>query len=309
MAQLILRLRHWPSAFHHHHHFCFLFPLDHLHLFIPSQTVLFPQDTRCYRQQSTATVPSARRNISYRFGGLRVPNTPAPYELGSSDTSSDSDDEPSWKSRNQKKREARRAVQWGMDLASFSTPQIRRILRLASLEEEVFQALMLVKRMGRDVREGKRRQFSYIGKLLREAEPELMDGLIQATKDGDHSRLQALSASEASVDKDDGEDDIYEEEYESGDEESPEHVSIATRWLDGLVTRDNGITNEVYSIRSIEFDRQELRKLVRKVHSIQEGQSSVGKDVGGGEADLIGAKKSLSRFLRTLAKQIPTSDL
>lgn len=57
-----------------------------------------------------------------------------------------------------------------------------------------------------------------LGKLLREAEPELMDGLIQATKDGDQSRLQALSGSEASVDEDDGEDEIYEEEYETEDE-------------------------------------------------------------------------------------------
>lgn len=49
------------------------------------------------------------------------------------------------------------------------------------------------------------------GKLLREAEPELMDGLIQATKDGDQSRLQALSGSEAAADEEDGEDDIYED--------------------------------------------------------------------------------------------------
>lgn len=33
-------------------------------------------------------------------------------------------------------------------------------------------------------------------------------------------------------------------------------MSIAARWFDGLVTRDVGITNEVYSIHSIDFDRQ-----------------------------------------------------
>ena len=49
------------------------------------------------------------------------------------------------KSRNALKREARRAVQWGMDLAKFPPPQIKRILRAASLETEVFDALMLVK--------------------------------------------------------------------------------------------------------------------------------------------------------------------
>lgn len=35
------------------------------------------------------------------------------------------------KSRNELKREARRAVQWGMELAMFSPPQIKRILRWA----------------------------------------------------------------------------------------------------------------------------------------------------------------------------------
>lgn len=66
------------------------------------------------------------------------------------------------KSRNEKKRVARRAVKWGIDLASFSTPQIKRILTVASSEPKVFEAIMLVKRLGRDVREGRRRQFNYI---------------------------------------------------------------------------------------------------------------------------------------------------
>lgn len=131
------------------------------------------------------------------------------------------------KSRNELKREASRAVRWGMELAKFSTPQIKKVLRsgissstrkeslskcefffsrfscsssvcrIASVEREVFEALMLVKvmhplydhsteilyddpcfasmlylrlgfcceqRLGSDVREGKRRQFNYIGK-------------------------------------------------------------------------------------------------------------------------------------------------
>lgn len=128
MAQRIIRLRQWPPAFHHHH--ChFLSPLNHLHLFLSSHTVLLPPETGCNRQRSASTVPLAHRNVHYRSRGLRFPNAPAPDELGPSDASSDSDDDPSRKSRNQKKREARRAVQWGMDLASFSTPQIRRILR------------------------------------------------------------------------------------------------------------------------------------------------------------------------------------
>ncbi|PIA57305.1 hypothetical protein AQUCO_00600206v1, partial [Aquilegia coerulea] len=66
------------------------------------------------------------------------------------------------KSRNQLKREARKAVQWGMDLANFTVPQIKFIIRIASLDQEVFDAIMVVKRLGSDVREGKRRQFNYI---------------------------------------------------------------------------------------------------------------------------------------------------
>ncbi|XP_031487470.1 uncharacterized protein LOC116255701 isoform X1 [Nymphaea colorata] len=51
------------------------------------------------------------------------------------------------KSRNEKKREAKRAVKWGMDLAQFPPPQIKLILKAAALEQEVFEALMLAKEM------------------------------------------------------------------------------------------------------------------------------------------------------------------
>ncbi|XP_039170805.1 uncharacterized protein LOC104456665 [Eucalyptus grandis] len=64
---------------------------------------------------------------------------------------------------------------------------------------------MLAKRLGPDVREGKRRQFNFIGKLLREVEPELMDASIEATEDDDQSRLRALLVSEAWVGKDNDE--------------------------------------------------------------------------------------------------------
>lgn len=120
-----------------------------------------------------------------------------------------------------------------------------------------------------------------LGKLLREVQPELMDELIQATKDGDQSRLQALSGSVLI-----GEDDEEAEESEFEEEEVPYHIlwnllnvlmslepysilflewclqgsdeciNMATRWCEGLISKDIKITNEVYSIRSVEFDRQ-----------------------------------------------------
>ncbi|XP_015636802.1 uncharacterized protein [Oryza sativa Japonica Group] len=110
---------------------------------------------------------SSLASSSHRLSLPRAlrPAGPLPSDVEDSDDSNAGDGagEALRKSRNDLKREARRAVQWGMDLAKFSPPQIKRILRAASLDREVFDALMLVKRFGSDVREGKRRQFNYIG--------------------------------------------------------------------------------------------------------------------------------------------------
>ncbi|KAI6687641.1 hypothetical protein NL676_024469 [Syzygium grande] len=240
MAYLVRPLRQWPRL--HHHHGLSLFPYPsslsrfgttshhHHHHLHPRHSLVF------------ILVPSSRREVHYPPRGLRFPNSAPAYDPREGDVSdSDSNSE---KSRNRKKREARRAVRWGMELASFSNPQIKRILRVASLEQEVLDALVIAKRLGPDVREGKRRQFNYI------------DALIEATKDGEHSRLQAFSVSEAWVgeDDDEGEEDFEEEEEE--EEESSEHASIASRWFDGLISKDIQITNEVYSIPTIDFDRQ-----------------------------------------------------
>ncbi|MQM15930.1 hypothetical protein Taro_048882 [Colocasia esculenta] len=170
------------------------------------------------------------------------------------------------------------------------------VCRAASLDKEVFDALMLVKRLGHDVREGRRRQFNYIGKLLREAEPELMDGLILATKDGDNSKLQALARLETSA-----VEDVYEEEENTEFQDGCNaYVDTANRWLDGLINKDSSIINEVFSIYNVDFDRQELRKLVRQVQSIRERQPDEEKDRE--NSTLIKAKKTHARFLRVLAK-------
>ncbi|XP_027366892.1 uncharacterized protein LOC113873110 [Abrus precatorius] len=286
MTQQVLRpLRQWPWLHHssrvtvplHHHH-------RHHHLLTPS-----PEPTKATstsHRSSFATLASSRRNI-------RSPNVPLP--------TTDLDLE-SKKSRNQLKREAKRAVKWGMDLASFSAPQIKRILRVASLDQVLFEALMLVKRLGPDVREGRRRQFNYIGKLLREVEPELMDRLIQATKDSNHKELQALTGL-GSDDVEDG-DDLVESEYEEDEGDPDWDDSQVTRWFDGLINRDTEITNEVYSVQGVEFDRQELRKLVRRVHFTQEMKADNEEDEKKVETATIGAEKALTRFLRTLSKRM-----
>ncbi|XP_039053274.1 UPF0307 protein SG0165-like [Hibiscus syriacus] len=293
MARLIRSLRQWPplQLQQQWQYLCFSRILS----------VSTKPPSHCFY---FATSTSSLGNARHRTRGIRLSNAQSPSNVQESETIDDLESDVK-KSRNQKKREARRAVRWGMDLASFSNPQIKGILRVASLEQDVFDALMLVKRLGPDVREGKRRQFSYIGKLLREAEPELMEALIQATKVGDQKTLQALAASKTQ---------ITEEEEEEDDDDpfeytSQEFVNITNRWFEGLISKDIEITNEVFSVSSVDFDRQELRKLVRKVQTSQERScNSTEEDKAKIEAAVKRAKKSLTRFLRTLAKHMATED-
>ncbi|WVY96019.1 hypothetical protein V8G54_028170 [Vigna mungo] len=310
MTHLVVRpLRQWP--WFHHHRTCVTLPLllhhhhhhHHNHLLSPPSPHPSTSKTSPISHRfSFATLASSRPK-------LRTPNSPLP-------TTSDTDLEAN-KSRNELKREAKRAVKWGMDLASFSAPQIKRILRVASLDQVVFEAVMLVKsiveekvfvvlpqRLGPDVREGKRRQFNYIGKLLRDVDPELMDRLIRATKDSDHKELQALTGLGSDDPEDDDEDDSVESESEEDQEESNWHDDQVTRWFDGLISKDIEITNEIYSVQGVEFDRQELRKLVRRVHITLEKKADNEEEEKKIETATLGAKKALTRFLRGLTKRI-----
>ncbi|KAL7175129.1 hypothetical protein ACSBR2_028852 [Camellia fascicularis] len=294
MKPVMLRWLRWQ-------HRCYSRTTLHHHLFRSPSSTLYTLTTSLQPPLISTVVPSFHRTLHFRSQGLK-----SPYALDSRYSNIDDSDDPNAKkSRNEKKREARRAVRWGMELAVFSTPQIKRILRVASLEPEVFDAIMLVKRLGRDVREGKRRQFNYIGRLLRDVEPELMDGLIQATKDGDQNKFQALSGSEM-WDIEDDDDEVEETEYEDEEEGSHNYINMATRWFDGLIHKDADITKEIYSVQDVDFDRQALRRLVREVHSMQERQVTSEENEGEADAALNGAERSLSRFLRTLAKQLQT---
>ncbi|CAM0153118.1 unnamed protein product [Urochloa decumbens] len=240
--------------------------------------------------------------------GRRQPRALRPAGPLPTDAAEDTDDPdagdgasvPFKKSRNELKREARRAVQWGMELAKFPPPQIKRILRAASLETEVFDALMLVKRFGPDVREGRRRQYNYIGRLLRDAQPELMDTLIQASKDGGDSKLDTLLRGNTLLVEEEEVKDLPDEE--EGDEE---YMKIADRWFDGLLCKDISVTNEVYAVHNVEFDRQELRQLVRRVHMVEES-TQIKDGEAGSNRKLSRAKKQLLMFLRSLAKEACT---
>lgn len=51
--------------------------------------------------------------------------------------------------------------------------------------------------------------------MLRDLEPDLMDALIQATKDSDESKLQALSGPETlSIDDNEEEEEVEETDFE-----------------------------------------------------------------------------------------------
>ncbi|KAK1431339.1 hypothetical protein QVD17_07796 [Tagetes erecta] len=269
-----------------------------------------PTHISTHRQFITETTPATllhRNNLHIsRSRGLRPADAPLPSEVSQTDSESDASDSER-KSRNEKKREARRSVRWGMELANFNDSQIKRVLRVVSLEKEVFDAIMLVKRLGRDVREGKRRQFSYIGRLLRDVEPEIMDGLIRATKDGDQQMFQQLSSS-VNPDLGDTSEEEEENDYEDEDEEFGDHHDIATKWFDGLVNKDVDITNEIYSLSTVDYDRQELRKLVRTFCSLQVRNATSEENEEKTDKKLLRAKKSLTRFLITLAKQLPTEE-
>ncbi|BBN67907.1 hypothetical protein Prudu_223S000500 [Prunus dulcis] len=232
---------------------------------------LLPVTTKTGSDRFSLTkVHLATRGVHKLLRGLR----PSDYQdanIGSSGSGSDSDSV-TYKSRNELKRHARRAVRWAMDLSSFSTPQIKRILsltynygvgdgRVASLDQDVLDALILVKvpPLNLDLMSEKGSEGSSIilGKMLREVEPDLMDALIQATKDSDESKLQALSGPETlSIDDNEEQEEAEETDYE--EEEEGSHIDVATRWFDGLINKDVQITNEVYSISNVEFDRQEI---------------------------------------------------
>ncbi|KAL3340807.1 hypothetical protein AABB24_029113 [Solanum stoloniferum] len=296
MANVMKPLMNWPKW----HHYLYV-RASFIH-FVQSQSQS-PLFSTCNvrRPPSFRASPSGYRQAHFRSGAA-LKSRESTLPLDQSESDSDSDDK-TRKSRNEKKREARRAVRWAMDLVKFSAPQIKRILRVASTEQEVYEAVMLAKRLGPDVREGKRRQFSYIGRLLREVEPELMDGLIQATKDGDQTKFQALSGSELSA-TEDIDEEVEETEYEDDEESSEDDIVLADRWFDGLVNKDVDISKEIYSLSEVDFDRQELRGLVRKVQSIREKGSNSDKEEGKVNSDVVRAERSLTRFLRDLAKQL-----
>uniref|UniRef100_A0A0E0P6D4 Uncharacterized protein n=1 Tax=Oryza rufipogon TaxID=4529 RepID=A0A0E0P6D4_ORYRU len=99
---------------------------------------------------------------------------------------------------------------------------------------------------------------------------------------------RAISVAVAKAHRDSGEGD-------------KEHIEIADRWFEGLLSKDISVTNEIYAIHNVEFDRQELRKLVRTVHMVQDNIENEHEEES--TMKLLGAKKQLLCFLRSIAKE------
>ncbi|KAK6120513.1 hypothetical protein DH2020_045743 [Rehmannia glutinosa] len=217
MAHVVRPLIRWPWWRHPHSTISHLISLRASSTRAATNVLFFAFFSTSYRQ------------VHFSSKALKLRGVNSLPDVNESDDEF-SDSSETKKSRNERKREGRRAVRWGMELANFSPPQIKRILRVADLEQEVFDALMLVK-----------------------------------------------------------------DSMNSG---------VVTRWYDGLINKDISITNEIYSLREVEFDRQELRQLVRKVHSTLEYEANL-EGNGKQDAAAVNARRSLSRFLRDLAEQLP----
>lgn len=120
MAQLWRPLvKQWPVLQLHNR--CY----SSLHYLLTSPFLPEIPKSTSHRFSSIPLASSPKPNLHFPSRALRLSTDPDLQDESENDDSSLD----AKKSRNQLKREARRAVRWGMDLASFSAPQIKRILR------------------------------------------------------------------------------------------------------------------------------------------------------------------------------------
>ncbi|KAL9271186.1 hypothetical protein AKJ16_DCAP21960 [Drosera capensis] len=70
-------------------------------------------------------------------------------------------------------------------------------------------------------------------------------------------------------------------------------LCLSDKWYDGLVDKDITISNEVYYLETVDFERQALHKLVRKVHSLQDRYDNTEDGKEKENATLAAAKKCI----------------
>jgi hypothetical protein len=123
------------------------------------------------------------------------------------------------------------------------------------LTEGAILALSMWQALSPKARNGKRRQFNYIGGLLRDVDPVLMDLVLKAGKGGDPpSTFDSSPVNEPN-------------ELDFSDETIPAKITqedmavqkAAGRWLEGLLSGDEVVTHEVFSYSGdVYLDRQVL---------------------------------------------------
>lgn len=106
-----------------------------------------------------------------------------------------------------------------------------------------------------------------VGRLLREVDPELMDGLIQATKDGDQTKFQALSGSELSA-TEDVDEEVEETEYED-DEDVPHNPSPLVFFSQNNLTESKLFG--CFSVLKFVTEHNKLRSLIFSCNYMEPG--------------------------------------
>eukprot|EP00897_Mesotaenium_endlicherianum_P002111 jgi/Mesen1/1928/ME000146S01012 len=191
---------------------------------------------------------------------------------------------------NRRKRVAKRAKDWGLELIDLGPKELQHAARYADLSEEVVDAVKLAKMLGRGGKNGWRRQISYVGGLLRSADHDLLESAVKSARDGglggfmppagaSMTTLEASSMGADGTDDEEEDDDDDEEEEEQDFQGAPSSSSTsssssalsssrgrqleARKWMQGLLAGDKHISELVYALNDPLFDRQQLRRLVR----------------------------------------------
>lgn len=202
------------------------------------------------------------------------------------------------------------------------------------MTEEVYDAVTVVKKIGRDGRHARTRQLKLIGGLLRAVDPELMEAVIKAIKDGDVEGVFKKSG-DLNDEDDDNKENIFDddqddtaEEDDNGDfdSEDDQQQSLSSdendntereedtveRWFQGLLSGDSDVVAEVYSIRSAHFNRQELRRLVRDALKSQSKSLENGKEDNlqaipekiASQTKILDHQAKLKEYLENLAVEV-----
>lgn len=133
MSRLIRPLKQWP---HLQHQNIYSRATTLTQLLQTTTTTTAVHSAKPFTLSVTALPPS-HRCVHHRARALKHSKAYPPSDSDVEEEASGSDSDLK-KSRNQRKREARRAVDWGMQLAAFSTPQIKRILRYLAILRVLF---------------------------------------------------------------------------------------------------------------------------------------------------------------------------